>query len=69
MAEPTRVGKFTGKRPLCAQDIYNIAANLRRLGYPGNCPVEITTPLPPRDRRVVDISVFDYTPEKELPPQ
>jgi len=68
MAEPTRVGKFTGRKPLCAGDLRAIVKNLNRLQYPDNCPVEISTPLPPRDRRVVDITVLDYTPEKELPP-
>lgn len=66
-AKPTRVGKFSGTRPLCAADLHHISAQLKRLGYPGDCPVEIVTPLPPKDRRVVDVLVYDYTPEKELP--
>lgn len=56
-----RTARFTGRHPLTAGDIRTIARNLDRLGYPDECPAEIITPLPPKDRRIVDIVVTDYT--------
>lgn len=64
-AEPERIGKFVGKHPLTAGDLYDVVDALKRLAYPRECPVQIRTPLPPRDRRVVDLRVLDFTP----PPQ
>lgn len=59
----SRVGKFTGRHRLNAGDLRTIVANLNAQNYPDDCPVQITTPLPPRDRRVVDITVHDFTPK------
>ena len=60
-ATPTRVGRFTGQHPLCAGDIRRIARRLDELGYPDSAPAEIVTPLPPKNRRIVDIIISDYT--------
>jgi hypothetical protein len=63
-ADEPRVARFTGRRPLCAGDLRTIARNLDHYGYPDECPVEIITPLPPRDRRIVDI-VVTHQPQGE----
>lgn len=63
--QPERIGRFDGKHPLVAGDLYDVVDSLRRLGYPRDCPVQLSTPLPPRDRRVVSLRVLDFTP----PPQ
>lgn len=58
MPEP-RVARFTGRHPLNAGDIRAIARNLDYYGYPDDCLAEIISPLPPKDRRIVDIVVTD----------
>lgn len=59
MTEPTKVGTFKGKHPLNAGDLRLLVANLNRDGYSNAALVEIETPLPPHDRRIVNLTVRD----------
>lgn len=58
--EPTKVGTFKGKHPLNAGDLRRVVANLNVGQYTDAALVEIETPLPPHDRRIVNLTVRDY---------
>lgn len=59
--QPARIGTFNATRPLCAGDLRHIVRRLNDLNYPDECPVQVKTPLPPRDPRCVDFRVLDYS--------
>jgi hypothetical protein len=58
----TRVGRYRGKHRLTVGDLRTILATLDRLNYPDSAEVDVITPLPLKDRRIVDLNVYDYTP-------
>lgn len=60
--KPARTAVYNpGQAPLCLRDLRHIVRRLNELQYPDDCPVQVTTPLPPRDRRCVGFKVFDYS--------
>lgn len=59
--EAPRLGRLRGQHRLVFGDLCLIVDRLRALDYPPECPVVVATPLPPKDRRIVDITVHDFT--------